>query len=152
MPTISSDFDFGVPFKVNHKIGGSEYYQPSPLDSFLIQEVGANGLCCICRDVNILLNQERIRNSGLDSAVNDILSRVRTSDISDRFSHLSDSELTQCIKSRYIQAPSELLDWSAYLESQLCKIEAAAAEAAQFQQQDTQGDAISSADSGGSSE
>lgn len=150
MPIRSSDLDIMPASKRAFCLTTSFLRQPSPLDGFLAEEV-SKGQFAITRDVNILMNQQRVSKYGLDSAVADIVSRVRYGSLSDKFSHLSDDDLASCVKSRYIQSPSELLDWSAYLESQLSNMEAAAA-AEVRQQQEQQVQTVDSSDSGGSSE
>lgn len=118
----------------------SEHYHGSPLDAFIFDKVPVDDgeMIRVTRDVYILLNQKRITSQSLEAAAQAILANVRTGSLSDKFSNLSDSDLLSCIKSRYIQAPCELLDWSAYLESQLGRLESEAAEAIQQQQQQTE--------------
>lgn len=112
-------------------------YQSGPLDEFLTEELpfGDKKPCVhITSDVSTLLNQKRI-DRDLAPAVNEILSNVRSSDVSDKFGHLSDEEILSCVKSRYIQAPSELIDWSEYLQSQLGHLSEQAQMAAEEQAQ-----------------
>lgn len=105
-------------------------YQPSSLDGFLFQphEVGTDGHTTLAlrRDISLVLDQKKAASYGLDTAINEMLSRVRQAPLSDAYSRLSDDELISVIKSRYIQAPSELLQWSEWLENNLTAIEQAA--------------------------
>lgn len=119
----------------------SEFYVPSPLDSFMYEtyeQADGKVVHHLTRDVGILLNQKRISGNALETAVNHILSQVRVGSLSDQFSHLSDDALLSCIKSRYIQSPSELLSWSEYLQTQIAQMEAADRAAMQQRQQQQQ--------------
>lgn len=92
--------------------------QPSPLDQFLIEEIHNDPerppVIHFCNDVSMLFNQERLTRE-MGYILEDMVSRLRTSDLSDNFSHLSDDEIIDTVKSRYIQAPSELISWSKYI-------------------------------------
>lgn len=84
----------------------------------------SDGDVCVClvRDIAILLNQKLLTSQAMAGVVQSILSGVRTSAISDQFAGLSDDELISVIKSRYVQAPSELLQWSEWLEQNLTSL------------------------------
>jgi hypothetical protein len=92
--------------------------QSSPLDQFLIEEIHNDPkrppVIHFCNDVSMLFNQERLSRE-MGYILEDMVSRLRTSDLSDNFSHLSDDEIIDTVKSRYIQAPSELISWSKYI-------------------------------------
>lgn len=109
-------------------------YQPSPLDDFMFQphdvDIKGNTSVSLCRDIALVLDQKKAASYGLDAAINEMLSRVRQAPLSDSYSGLSDDDLISVIKSRYIQAPSELLQWSEWLENNLSAIEQAAIEKA----------------------
>lgn len=105
-------------------------YQPSPLDDFIFQphdvDIKGNTSVSLCRDIALVLDQKKAASYGLDAAINEMLSRVRQAPLSDSYSGLSDDDLIGVIKSRYIQAPCELLQWSEWLENNLSAIEQAA--------------------------
>lgn len=105
-------------------------YQPSPLDDFMFQphdvDIKGNTSVSLCRDIALVLDQKKAASYGLDAAINEMLSRVRQAPLSDSYSGLSDDDLISVIKSRYIQAPCELLQWSEWLENNLSSIEHAA--------------------------
>ena len=109
-------------------------YQPSPLDDFMFQphdvDIKGNTSVSLCRDIALVLDQKKAASYGLDAAINEMLSRVRQAPLSDSYSGLSDDDLIGVIKSRYIQAPCELLQWSEWLENNLSAIEQAAIEKA----------------------
>lgn len=109
-------------------------YQPSPLDDFMFQphdvDIKGNTSVSLCRDIALVLDQKKSASYGLDAAINEMLSRVRQAPLSDSYAGLSDDDLISVIKSRYIQAPCELLQWSAWLENNLSSIEQAAVEMA----------------------
>lgn len=96
------------------------FREDSPLDEFIFDELycGKTVLKTIFSDVALLLNQKRITQD-LIPAINDIISNVRSSDYSSEFSKLSDDQLFEAIKPRYVQSPTELKDWSQYLISRL---------------------------------
>lgn len=109
-------------------------YQPSPLDDFMFQphdvDIKGNTSVSLCRDIALVLDQKKAASYGLDAAINEMLSRVRQAPLSDSYAGLSDDDLISVIKSRYIQSPSELLQWSEWLENNLSSIEQAAIEKA----------------------
>ena len=76
-----------------------------------------------CTDISIILNQQRLTKE-LQPLVDDILSRSSSGDLSDSFPHLSDDDIISTIKSRYLQAPCEIRDWSTYLVNELKSLEA----------------------------
>ncbi len=112
-------------------------YQPSPLDDFIFQphdvDIKGNTSVSLCRDIALVLDQKKAASYGLDAAINEMLSRVRQAPLSDSYSGLSDDDLISVIKSRYIQAPCELLQWSEWLENNLSAIEQAAIEKADLE-------------------
>lgn len=113
-------------------------YQSTPLDSFRTQVVASDGehnVVAFVRDVALLLDQKAINSKGLESVVNALLSNVRTSSVADQFSGLSDNELISVIKSRYIQAPCELLAWSEWLENNITELSEAAQKVLQQKQE-----------------
>lgn len=85
-------------------------FQPHDVD------IKGNTSVSLCRDIALVLDQKKAASYGLDAAINEMLSRVRQAPLSDSYSGLSDDDLISVIKSRYIQAPCELLQWSEWLE------------------------------------
>lgn len=74
----------------------------------------------ITSDLYDLFNQQRIANLGAD-VVRDFIARnyPATSLISDHISKMSDADIMDSIKPRYIQSYSELMQWSKYLEMRI---------------------------------
>lgn len=100
----------------------SKFRESSPLDGFYFEKTTAptdkNPSVSIVSDVRLLLNQRRLDRM-TQSALVDWLEKTSRSDsgLSSLRSKLGDKELCKFIKSRYIQSRSELLSYSAYLES-----------------------------------
>ena len=94
-------------------------FSPSPIEPLMNEPLFNGSDSCIhlgC-DISILFNQERISRE-LAPIVEEWFTS-HSSDLSDRYNSLSDAEILSCIKSRYIQRPSEIQDWTAYLSSEL---------------------------------
>lgn len=96
-------------------------YESSPVDEFLYEEKTsatddsvAIHLCC---DIGILFNQQRLSRE-LAPAVADWFA-LNSSDLSDKYPNLTDDEILSCVKSRYVQRPSEIRQWTEYLMSEL---------------------------------
>lgn len=68
-------------------------------------------------DIDLLFNQQRLDNLGIDQ-INNWLSSLSHSQSSAIKGKYSDEELIALCKSRHIQSPQELLNWSEYLTSQ----------------------------------
>lgn len=100
----------------------SKFRESSPLDNFYFEKSTAptdkNPSIAIVSDVRLLLNQRRLDRM-TQSALIEWLEKSSRSDsgLSSLRSKLGDKELCRFIKSRYIQSRSELLSYSAYLES-----------------------------------
>lgn len=100
----------------------SKFRESSPLDNFYFEKTTAptdkNPSVAIVSDVRLLLNQRRLDRM-TQSALVDWLEKTSHSDsgLSSLRQKLGDKELCKFIKSRYIQSRSELLSYSAYLES-----------------------------------
>lgn len=101
-------------------IGDNPVYEPSPLEPLLVEKVyhGSNEDefdLHYSRDVSLLLNQQRLSKE-LQPLLADAVQRMRnTVDLSDDYKNLSDDDLIDTIRSRYIQSPSELKSWLNYL-------------------------------------
>ncbi|UPW41700.1 internal scaffolding protein [Peromfec virus RodF8_16] len=122
--------------KFNRKpLKGAIVYVPSPVSKFLADirypyDAPDQPVIHYGSDISVLLNQQRLQSKEFAEIANDIMSRARSSDLSDKYSHLSDDDILSCVKSRYVQAPSEVQQWTQYLMSQLDNLADAAAEKA----------------------
>ena len=85
-------------------------------------------------DIDLLFNQQRLDNLGIDQ-INNWLSSLSSSQSSALKGKYSDHELIALCKSRHIQSPQELLNWSEYLTTQYENIKIDVQE--QQQQKDT---------------
>lgn len=107
----------------------------APLDSFLIEEHTSVDDVISYRlhdDVYMLFNQQRLDKMSQQYLLDYINTMPSvSSSLSSIRKKMSDSQLLKFIKSRYIQAPSDLQRWSKYLEmmadSELTSIREAAA-------------------------
>lgn len=93
-------------------------YQPSAVSEFRIKPL-PNGGVKYESDISLLLNQQRMLDTlGLDT-FKEWLSyfKASTEQTGVDTSKYTDEQLMHFIKSRYIQAPSELKSWSEYLNN-----------------------------------
>lgn len=92
----------------------------SPLDNFLHHERELSGnekSIRIYDDVYMLFNQDRLDRMTKEALLSYINDNITSSDSLSSFrKKMTDSQLLKFIKSRYIQAPSDLQNWSKYLE------------------------------------
>ena len=100
----------------------TEFYQPSMVDDFLFAKNDAPysdaPSVTITSDITMLFNQKRLDKMTLENLVRHFDSMAeRSSKFADLRSKLSDDQLCNIVKSRYIQSPSELLSYSEYLVS-----------------------------------
>ena len=100
----------------------TELYRPSQIDDFLIQKLKAPNDTCdsvrLTSDIYMLFNQQRLdrmTQQALIQYFDDM--QVREPKLAALRSKLTDEQLCQFVKSRYIQSPSELMAWSSYLMS-----------------------------------
>lgn len=94
---------------------------PSPVEDFYRDEVDTPiGTCKAVtyrNDIYLLLNQKRLDSMSL-AQFSDYLDHDRSaSQLSEIRSKMTDSQLHQFVKSRYIQHPSELKSWSSYIDA-----------------------------------
>lgn len=94
---------------------------PSPVEDFYREEVETPiGTCKAVtyrNDIYLVLNQNRLDSMSL-AQFSDYLDHDRSaSQLSEIRAKMSDEQLHQFVKSRYIQHPSELKAWSAYLDA-----------------------------------
>ena len=94
----------------------------SPVETFYKQCVpvthGAADAVAYRTDIYMLFNQQRLDRMTLSQFSDYLDNQTPTSGLSELRDKMSDSQLHQFIKSRYIQSPSELMAWSEYLSSE----------------------------------
>lgn len=103
----------------------STFYSASPLMQFMSTYNGesSKGSCyALTRDIGLLLDNKRITDKTLQAVIQSIVDGARSSAVSDQFSGLTDDELISVVKSRFVQSPCELLEWSEWLESNLTSL------------------------------
>ena len=93
---------------------------PSPVEDFYREEVvtplGSSPAVTYRNDIYMILNQKRLDSMTL-AQFSDYLDHDRSaSSLSLMREKLSDEQLHQFVKSRYIQHPSELRAWATYLD------------------------------------
>lgn len=107
----------------------STFYSASPLMQFMATyngESSTGSSFALTRDIGLLLDNKRITDYSLQAVLQSIVDGARSSVVSDQFSGLSDDELISVVKSRFIQSPCELLEWSEWLEENLTALSDAA--------------------------
>lgn len=96
--------------------------QPSLVEDFYKQSFATpHGSCdavAFRTDVYMLFNQDRLDRMTQSQLSAWLDNQAPTDGLISLRNQLSDSQLHQFIKSRYIQSPSELKAWSSYLESE----------------------------------
>lgn len=75
-------------------------------------------------DVSLLFNQQRLEEVLGRDGVTKFFDRLsqQSSALSELRSKISDSDLVELCKSRYIQSPSEILAWSEYLNNNYAEL------------------------------
>lgn len=102
----------------NNTFNSEVYLEATPLDSFIREEVVSSDVpsVTLTSDITMLFNQQRldklsqialVQKFDAMSKATDALNQVR--------SKMTDEQLVQFVKSRYIQSPSELISWTNYL-------------------------------------
>lgn len=114
-------------FQVSHSENVSEYpeYNLPPLEVVNLDDTSTTSVVPV-NDIYDLFNASRL--SGFDSdVVESIRSNImQSSQFTDEISKLSDDEIFETIKPRNIQSPSQLVQWSKYLQSAInAKLESA---------------------------
>ena len=121
------------PYNISPKeLKQSEFLENSPVNEFCFERLDKNGteVVTLTSDIYMLFNQQRLDRMSKDR----LLSYFENLSVSEPKmrelrSKLSDEQLCNFVKSRFIQSPSELMAWSQYLmSSQDEMIVAAAAE------------------------
>lgn len=106
-----------------------------PYEDLYVRDNG-NGSVTILSDVDLLFNQQRLDKMNRTALLDQLQGSQFRQDpvLSELRSKVPDEYILKFVKSRYIQSPSELRNWSAYLErtysAELASAEAAAAAAA----------------------
>lgn len=93
---------------------------PTPVTQLLLDnctEIKDTNVWFKTSDIHLLFNQTRLENLGIDQ-INSWLSSLSSSQSSAIKGKYSDDELIALCKSRHIQSPQELLNWSEFLNSQ----------------------------------
>lgn len=114
-------------FHVSHSENVSVYpeYNLPPLEVVNLDDTSTTSVVPV-NDIYDLFNASRL--SGFD---NDVIQSIRSnimqsSQFAEAISKLSDDEIFECIKPRNIQSPSQLVQWSKYLQSTInAKLESA---------------------------
>lgn len=102
-------------------------YQPCVVDKFTQEVDESDGSICLTSAVSILLNQKRLDRMSEAAILQEISDQSQYSDaLASLRSKCTDEQLISLVKSRYIQAPSELLSWSEHIESLYPEIQPAA--------------------------
>lgn len=94
------------------------YLEESPLDAFIREEVIIDDVTSVTltSDITMLFNQERLDKLSQIALVQKFDSMSKATDALNQVrSKMTDEQLVQFIKSRYIQSPSELISWTNYL-------------------------------------
>ena len=96
--------------------------QPSLVESFYKDEFpcpnGCDDAVSFRTDVYMLFNQQRLDRMTVNQLSDWLDNQTPTDNLISLRNQMSDAQLHQFIKSRYIQSPSELKAWSSYLESE----------------------------------
>lgn len=94
--------------------------EASPVETFYKQSVpgphGTQDGVAYRTDIYMLFNQQRLDRMSLSQLTDWLDNQTPTSGLQQLRSKMSDAQLHQYIKSRYIQSPSELRAWSEYLQ------------------------------------
>ena len=115
-----SPYEEQVFVESNNTFNSEVYLEATPLDSFIREEVVSGDVASVTltSDITMLFNQQRldkltqialVQKFDAMSKASDALNQVR--------SKMTDEQLVQFVKSRYIQSPSELISWTNYLSA-----------------------------------
>lgn len=94
------------------------YLESSPLDAFIREEVNSDDVTSVTltSDITMLFNQQRLDKLSQIALVQKFDSMSKATDALNQVrSKMTDEQLVQFVKSRYIQSPSELISWTNYL-------------------------------------
>lgn len=104
-------------------LNSAQYYVPTTLDSFLIADHKApfdtQNSVRVTSDIYMLFNQQRLDRMTREAVINHFNEMVvKDSSLQNLRDKMTDDQLMSVVKSRYMQAPSELLAWSRWLNAQ----------------------------------
>ena len=95
----------------------------SPVEIFYRQDVpcpnGSQDAVSYRTDIYMLFNQRRLDRMTLNQLSDWLDNQPQSNGLSELRSKMSDAQLHQFIKSRYIQSLSELQSWNQYIQSEL---------------------------------
>ena len=108
---------------MDHLFKTSVFRTPCCMDEFYQEEIeSVTGNSCYrnTTDVSLLFNQQRLDRMTLENFSNylDKLAAAPASPLTSIRQKMSDSQLLQFVKSRYIQSKSELMAYTSYLMAQ----------------------------------
>lgn len=108
---------------MDHLFKTSVFRTPCCMDEFYQEEIeSVTGTSCYrnITDVSLLFNQQRLDRMTLENFSNylDKMAAAPVSPLNSIRQKMSDSQLLQFVKSRYIQSKSELMAYTAYLMSE----------------------------------
>lgn len=100
----------------------TSFYSASPIDDFVHQRIKApydeKQSIRLTSDIYMLFNQQRLDKMTLQALTAHIADmRISEPSLNSLKSKLTDEQLASIVKSRYIQTPSELINYSKYLNS-----------------------------------
>ena len=97
------------------------FYQPSAVDPFLAYEhvnVDGSSSTRVTSDIYMLFNQQRLDRMTREALIARFDSMSQYDDgMKTLRQKCTDDQLISLVKSRYIQSPGELMEWSKYLNS-----------------------------------
>lgn len=95
----------------------SVYRSVLPYEDLYVRDNG-NGSVTILSDVDLLFNQQRLDKMNRTALLDQLQGAQYTQDpvLSELRNKVPDEYILKFVKSRYIQSPSELRNWAAYLE------------------------------------
>lgn len=99
----------------------TEVFTKSPVSELYVEEhTEPDGTTSVTyrNDIHLLLNQKRLDRMTLQ-AFTEYLNANPAPDLSNLRKNVSDAQLHQFVKSRYIQSRSELQSWASYLTNQV---------------------------------
>ncbi len=116
-------------FNVASGIERNNFVQPSPIRDFMTEKVtyfsGSDKKTAIAYvdDIYMLFNQNRLNSVGRDTIQKWLDGLTPRSDsLAQLRKNVTDEQLMEICKSRYIQSSSELLAWSEYLNANYASI------------------------------
>lgn len=112
-------------YSTKNSLATSIVRTPSMVDEFYIETIGTNDdkkpIVRFVDPIYMLFNQERLSHMGAENVQRwlDSLNSAGNREIDELKSKCSDEQLTQMIKSRHLQSPSEILAWCRYMNDNI---------------------------------